>query len=159
MENLSEKHLKVSAIKNGTVLDHIPAEQLFRVLDILKLRDCKNQITIGFNLDSKQYGKKGIIKIAEKFFEDDELNYIALIAPKATVNIIKDFVVVEKKQLSIPESVIGAIKCANPVCVTNHEKIQTSFITTVKDGEVLLKCHFCEKSTSNKEIQIVTNNR
>ena len=93
---MSQKELKVSALENGTVLDHIPAENVYKALEILDLKDIESQITIGINLVSKQHGKKGIIKIADKFFEDDELNKLSLIAPDATVNVIRDFKVVEK---------------------------------------------------------------
>ncbi|MCI2082398.1 MAG: aspartate carbamoyltransferase regulatory subunit [Bacteroidales bacterium] len=157
MEN--EKQLKVSAIKNGTVLDHIPSGQLFKVIDILHLSECNNQITIGFNLESKMYGRKGIIKIADRYFADEELNYIALVAPNATVNIIKDFEVVEKKKLSIPDTVVGTVKCGNPVCVTNHEPIKTIFKTVVKDGKVQLLCHYCEKTTDVNDLTIIRNSR
>ena len=96
MENNNEKQLKVSAIKNGTVLDHIPSGQVFKVIDILGLYDSPHPVTFGVNLDSKSMGSKGIIKISERFFKDDELNKIALVAPNASVNIIRDFEVVEK---------------------------------------------------------------
>ena len=101
MEN-SEKYLRVNAIKNGTVLDHIPSEQIFRVIDILGIADSTNPVTFGINLESRSMGKKGIIKLAERFFKDDELNKIALVAPMASVNIIRDFEVIEKKVLTIP---------------------------------------------------------
>ena len=94
---MSHKELVVSALENGTVLDHIPAENVYKALDLLDLKDIENQITIGINLTSKAQGKKGIIKIEDKFFEDDDLNKLALIAPKATVNIIRDFKVVERR--------------------------------------------------------------
>ena len=80
MENNNEKQLKVSAIKNGTVLDHIPSGQVFKVIDILGLYDSPHPVTFGVNLDSRSMGSKGIIKISERFFKDDELNKIALIA-------------------------------------------------------------------------------
>ena len=103
-ENTSEmetndKQLIVSALENGTVLDHIPADQVYKALDILDLKGADHQITIGINLKSKQLGRKGIIKIADRIFADDDLNRLALIAPKATVNIIRNFKVVEKKKL------------------------------------------------------------
>ena len=87
---MTHKELVVSALENGTVLDHIPAENVYAALEILGLKGIESQITIGINLTSKEYGKKGIIKIADRFFEDDELNRLALIAPNATVNIIRD---------------------------------------------------------------------
>ena len=102
---MTRKELVVSALENGTVLDHIPAENVYKALDILNLKGISNQITIGINLNSGYFGKKGIIKIADKFFEDDELNKLALIAPKATVNVIRDFKVVEKKKLVMPHEI------------------------------------------------------
>ena len=102
------------------------------------------------NLASKIHGKKGIIKIADIFFEDEELNKLALIAPNATVNVIRDFKVVEKKKLEIPKEVIGIARCKNPKCVTNHQPIKTKF-ATVQDGDkISLKCHYCEKISSIK---------
>ena len=149
---MSRKELVVSALENGTVLDHIPAENVYKALNILNLKGVESQITIGINLASKIYGKKGIIKIADKFFEDEELNKLALIAPKATVNVIRDFKVVEKKSLVMPEEIVGIAKCKNPKCVTNHQPIKTRF-TTINDGtEVSLLCHFCEKITDAKHI-------
>ena len=87
---MTHKQLVVSALENGTVLDHIPAENVYKALDLLGLKDIQNQITIGINLNSKAQGRKGIIKIENKFFEDEELNKLALIAPNATVNVIRD---------------------------------------------------------------------
>ena len=91
------KELKVSAIKNGTVIDRIPAKNLFKVITILGLDKIENQITFGTNLESKKLGRKAIIKISDKDFQEDELNKIALVAPEAKLNIIKNYTVVEKK--------------------------------------------------------------
>ncbi|MGM9748682.1 MAG: aspartate carbamoyltransferase regulatory subunit [Candidatus Cryptobacteroides sp.] len=146
---MTRKELMVSALENGTVLDHIPAENVYKALDILNLKGIENQITIGINLASKRDGKKGIIKIADRFFEDEELNKLALIAPKATVNIIRDFKVVEKKTLEMPEEIIGIAKCSNPKCITNHQPIKTRFKTIEKDDKILLLCHYCEKISDN----------
>ena len=149
---MTRKELVVSALENGTVLDHIPAENVYKALDILNLKGIESQITIGINLNSKVYGRKGIIKIADKFFEDDELNRLALIAPKATVNVIRDFKVVEKKQITMPKEIIGMAKCMNPKCVTNHQPIKTRFTTIAKGDEISLLCHFCEKVSDTKGI-------
>ena len=149
---MSRKELVVSALENGTVLDHIPAENVYRALDLLNLKGIENQITIGINLNSKAQGRKGIIKIEGRFFEDDELGKLALIAPHATVNVIRDFKVVEKKELELPKEVIGIAKCRNPKCVTNHQPIQTWFKTIDNGNEISLLCHFCEKSTSIKKV-------
>ena len=147
---MTRKELVVSALENGTVLDHIPAENVYKALDILNLKGIESQITIGINLSSKIHGQKGIIKIADRFFEDKELNILALIAPNATVNVIRDFKVVEKKKLSIPKEVISVVKCRNPKCVTNHQPIKTWFTTAHENEEITLKCHYCEKNTSIK---------
>ena len=147
MEKNDGQQLKVSAIKDGTVLDHIPSSQVFKVIDILGLSGSEHPVTFGVNLDSKSMGRKGIIKISERFFRDDELNKRALIAPNASVNIIRNFRVAEKKVLAIPETVSGMVKCINPMCVTNHEDIPTKFKPIVKGSEIQLLCHYCEKIT------------
>lgn len=149
---MTRKELVVSALENGTVLDHIPAENIYKALDILNLKGVENQITIGINLASKLYGHKGIIKIADKFFEDEELNKLALIAPKATVNIIRDFKVVEKKKVELPKEIFGIAKCRNPKCVTNHQPITTRFTVNVKGNETSLLCHYCEKISDTKKV-------
>ncbi len=149
-----KKELSVNAIKDGSVIDHIPSEYLFKVISILKLDECDNLITFGTNLGSKRYGKKAIIKIADKFFEDADLSKIALIAPNARLNIIKDYDVVEKRNVSIPNEIIGIAKCFNPKCITNSENITTKF-TLVDPENVSLKCHYCEKITTKDHLEIL----
>ncbi|MCG6187634.1 aspartate carbamoyltransferase regulatory subunit [Maribellus maritimus] len=145
--------LKVSAIKDGTVIDHIPAKNLFTVITILGLDKIENQITFGTNLDSGKLGTKAIIKVSDKFFENDEINKIALIAPHAKLNIIRDYEVVEKKIVKIPEVIKGIVKCFNPKCITNHEKISTCF-TVISKESLELKCKYCEKITSQDQIKM-----
>ena len=150
--NTTNKELVVSALENGTVLDHIPADKVYKALDILNLKGVENQITIGINLSSRAQGKKGINKIADKFFEDEELNKLALIAPKATVNVIRNFEVVEKKTLTMPEEIVGIAKCMNPKCITNHQPIKTRFTTIDNGNEISLLCHYCEKISDTRGI-------
>ncbi|GAB1452303.1 aspartate carbamoyltransferase regulatory subunit [Draconibacterium sp.] len=145
--------LKVSAIKEGTVIDHIPAKNLFNVISILGLDVINNQITFGTNLESGKLGAKAIIKVSDKFFEDDEINKIALIAPHAKLNIIRDYLVVEKKVVETPDSISGIVKCFNPKCITNNERIKTSFRVVVKDP-ISLKCKYCEKITNANQISM-----
>lgn len=152
------KELKVSAIKNGTVLDHIPANQLFEVITILGLKECGNQITFGMNLESKLLGKKAIIKVADRFFEETEINKVALVAPDAKINIIRDFEVVEKKILRVPDEINGIVKCANPKCITNHQPVTTKFRTTYEGGTLKLHCHYCEKNTGSDNLKIIVEN-
>lgn len=151
---MKDKQLIVSAIKNGTVIDHIPAKNLFKVISILNLDQIDSQITFGTNLDSKKLGSKAIIKIADKYFLDEEINKIALVAPQAKLNIIRDFEVVEKRVVEVPDSFVGFVKCVNPKCITNHENITTKF-TVVSKSEVALKCNYCEKITQQDQMVIV----
>ena len=157
MEN-NIKKLKVSAIENGTVLDHIPSQQLFKVINILDLTNCPNQVTFGSNLDSKLLGKKAIIKVADRFFEEAEINRVALVAPDAKINIIKDFEVIEKKVLHVPDEIVGIVKCANPKCITNHQPITTKFKTGYENGVLKLHCRYCEKNTGSDNLKIITEN-
>ncbi|MDR1225524.1 MAG: aspartate carbamoyltransferase regulatory subunit [Prevotellaceae bacterium] len=150
-----EKQLKVSAIKNGTVIDHIPASNLFKVIEILALSHCKNQITFGNNLESKKLGSKAIIKIADRFFADDEVNRIALVAPQAKLNIIKNYNVIEKRTVEIPDEIHSIAKCMNPMCVTNHQAIPTKF-KVISRQEVTLQCAYCEKITDQERLVILS---
>jgi aspartate carbamoyltransferase regulatory subunit len=149
------RELKVSAIKDGTVIDHIPAKALFKVISILGLDKIKNHLTVGNNLDSEKLGKKAIIKISDKFFEDDEINKIALIAREAKLNIIRDYQVVEKKVVKVPEKINGIAKCMNPKCVTNDQSVTTRFTIEMEDGDIALRCHYCEKITDYEHIEIL----
>ncbi len=145
------KALQVAALKSGTAIDHIPSDQLFKVVKLLKLHELKNRITIGNNLNSRKMGTKGIIKIADKFFEEDEINRIALVAPKVKLNIIKDYDVVEKRRVSLPDVLTGIVKCNNPKCITNNEPMPTRFNVVDKD-KVILQCHYCEIKINKEEI-------
>ena len=104
---MAKKELQVSAIENGTVIDHIPADKLFDVINVLGITGMDNAMTFGANLKSSKLGKKAIIKIWDKFLEDDEVNKLALVAPSAKINIIRDYDVVEKKTVNVPEKVEG----------------------------------------------------
>lgn len=149
-----EKKMKVSAIKDGTVIDHIPAQNLFKVMSILALDTTGHQVTFGTNLESKRLGKKAIIKVADIFFQDEEINKIALVAPDAKLNVIRQYQVVEKKIVNLPEDIIGLAKCMNPKCITNHEDMLTRF-TVVQKKPVALKCSYCEKITDSQHLEIL----
>ena len=148
------KELKVAALRNGTVIDHIPADKLFKVVSILHLDTCLNQITLANNLDSAKIGSKGLIKISERAFAEDETNKIALIAPNAKINIIRDFVVVEKRPLILPDEIREIVQCTNPVCITNNQPVTTRFHVLKHDDEVMLKCHYCEREVRRDKVKI-----
>ncbi len=148
------KQLSVSAIRNGTVIDHIPSGNLFKVILILGLDRIDNQITFGTNLESDRLGSKAIIKIADRFFEEEDINRIALVAPEAKLNIIRDYDVVEKHVVTVPKSIKAIAKCFNPKCITNHENVLTRFSVT-NSSPVALKCHYCEKITDEEHLTII----
>jgi aspartate carbamoyltransferase regulatory subunit len=149
-----EKELKVAALRNGTVIDHIPADKLFKVVSILHLDNCLNQITLANNLESAKIGSKGLIKISERALAEDETNKIALIAPNAKINIIRDFIVVEKRPLILPNEIREIVQCANPVCITNNQPVTTRFHVLKHDDEVMLKCHYCEREVVRDKVKI-----
>ena len=151
---MKDKILEVSAIKNGTVIDHIPASNLFKVISILGLDKVDKKITFGTNLESAKLCKKAIIKLSDTFFKDKAINKISLVAPQAKLNIIKNYEVVEKKIVEIPDEVVGIVKCVNPKCITNNEKIVTKF-KVISKKEVQLKCHYCEKITDPEHMVII----
>lgn len=153
-DNFKKKlKLKVSAINNGTVIDHIPSENLFKVISILGLQKVKTQITFGANFESEKLGSKAIIKLSDVFFEDDEINKISLIAKNANLNIIREYEVVEKRLVEVPDKIIGIVKCFNPKCITNNEEIITHF-SVISKNPIDLKCKYCEKITHEDQIVI-----
>ncbi len=155
MENNSKQARVVSAIENGTVIDHIPADALFKVIRILGLSQLSNQMTFGVNLNSLRLGKKGIIKIADKFFKPEEINRIAMVAPHAKLNIIRNFEVVEKLEVRLPLEIVGIVRCVNPKCITNNNPVTPKF-EVLSDNPVSLRCHYCERITDQSHMEYIT---
>jgi len=120
---------------------------------MLELEKMPNTITIGNNLLSEKMGTKGMIKISDKYFEEDELNRIALIAPHVVLNIIKDYEVVEKRTVVLPDEIVGLVKCNNPKCITNNEPMPSRFEVIDKEKGTL-KCHYCERKINKEDIII-----
>lgn len=153
MSTEKKKELQVAALENGTAIDHIPSCQLFKVASLLGLDKMDNTITIGNNLHSNKMGSKGMIKIADKFFKEDEINRIALVAPNVMLNIIRDYEVVEKKTVVLPDELVGLVKCNNPKCITNNEPMATRFHVIDKEKGTI-KCHYCERKINKEDIVI-----
>ena len=141
----------VAAIQNGTVIDHIPSEKAYQVAQLLKLAELDTPVTIGYNFRSKKLGRKGIIKVEDKFFTDEEISRLSVVAPNIVLNIINNFEVVEKKTVTTPEEIHGIVKCNNPVCITNNEPMKTYF--HVLNG--ILTCHYCEKEQDINKVELV----
>ncbi len=149
-----KSELKIRAIENGTVIDHITANKSLHILKILGLPDenTKN-VTIAMNVSSKEMGRKDILKIENRELDHQELNQIALIAPKATINIVRDFKPVKKDKIGVPDNIISIIKCTNPKCITNNrnEPITPMFHVVNKNPPVV-RCHYCEKLIKTEDI-------
>jgi aspartate carbamoyltransferase regulatory subunit len=148
---MAKNEMLVAAIENGTVIDHIPSEKTYQVAQLLGLQNLETPVTIGYNLLSKKLGKKGIIKVADKFFTDEEISRLSVVAPNIVLNIIHDYEVVEKKTVVTPEEIKGIVKCNNPKCITNNEPMATYF--HVADG--ILTCHYCEKEQDINKVELV----
>ena len=151
---MKKEELQVVALKNGTVIDHIPTDKLFTVVSLLGLKNSESNITIGNNLTSKKLGKKGLIKVADRFFTDEEISRLSVVAPNVKLNIIRDYEVVEKKEVVMPDVVKGIVKCGNPNCITNNEPMTTIFHVLCKENGVL-KCHYCEKEQNKESIKLL----
>jgi len=148
---MQKNEMLVAAIENGTVIDHIPSEKTYQVAQLLKLQELTTPVTIGYNFLSKKLGKKGIIKIENKFFSDEEISRLSVVAPNIVLNIIRNFEVVEKKTVRTPSEIKGIVKCNNPKCITNNEPMATHF--HVANG--ILTCHYCEKEQDINKVELV----
>lgn len=149
-----KKELQVAALENGTVIDHIPSDKVFIVVALLGLENTDSNITIGNNFESKKLGKKGIIKVADRYFTDEEVSRLSVVAPNVKLNIIRHYEVVEKKQVLMPDELKGIVKCNNPKCITNNEPMQTWFHVIDKE-QGILKCHYCEKEQQKDNIKLI----
>lgn len=150
---MNKKERLVAAIENGTVIDHIPAEKTYQVALLLGLFNLMTPVTIGNNYLSKKIGKKGIIKVSDKFFTDEEISRLSVVAPKIVLNIIRDYEVVEKKTVDTPDELRNIVKCNNPKCITNNEPMQTIFNVVDKDSGIL-KCHYCDKEQDINNVEL-----
>ena len=150
---MNKKERLVAAIENGTVIDHIPAEKTFQVVNLLELQNLSTPVTIGYNFSSSKVGCKGIIKVSDKFFTDDEISRLSVVAPNIILNIIHDYEVVEKKQVITPDELHGIVKCNNPKCITNNEPVSTIFNVVNKEAGAL-KCHYCDKEQQMDKVEL-----
>ena len=151
---MSKKERLVAAIENGTVIDHIPSEKTYEVANILGLQNLDTVVTIGYNYLSKTIGRKGIIKIENKFFTDEEISRLSVVVTNVVLNIIRNYEVVEKKKVETPDELRGIVKCNNPKCVTNNEPMDTIFTVTDKEAGTI-RCHYCDKEQNISEVQLI----
>ncbi len=138
-----KKERKVDAIKNGTVIDHIPAGKAFKVIEILKIKNT-DMISLGMNLPSVKQDSKDILKVENWELSHEEVNKITLVAAGATLSIIRNFEIVEKYNVKLPSEVKGIIGCPNKKCITNKIKDLSRFYVESDDG-TKMRCHYCER--------------
>ena len=148
----NKEQLMVAALENGSVIDHIPTDKLFTIVQLLQLDKFNNEVIIANNLDSKVMNRKGLIKISEKFFTEDEISQLAVVCPKIKLTVIRNFKVVEKREINLPGTLINIVKCANPVCITNNEPMRTYF--NIHNATRTAKCRYCGKEQSLDNIKL-----
>lgn len=147
------KKLLVSAIKNGTVIDHISVGHALKIIRLLDLPAEKKIVTVGLNLPSKISGKKDIIKVEGRELTSAEVNEVAILAPTATINIIKKYEIIKKFKVEIPTKIEHVIVCPNPKCITNNEKMNSLFQVEKLVDTIKLTCHYCERSYRQEDIR------
>jgi len=150
------KEIRVTPIKNGTVIDHIPSGRALKVLRILGITgEVNSTVTVAMHVPSKVLGWKDIVKVEDRELHSKEVDKIALIAPKASVNVIRNFNVAEKYAVKTPDRVVGILKCGNPNCITNQrEPVESEFFTRVKEP-LTLCCKYCEREIEDVAAAIV----
>lgn len=152
--SMKREKFMVAAIQNGTVIDHIPSSKLFEVVRLLHLEEIRgSSIMVGYNLKSRKMGHKSIIKVSDKFFTDAELNLLSVVAPNVTLCVIRDYELVEKKCVTLPDDIHSIVRCANPKCITNNEPMSTRFHVIDRNAGIL-RCHYCEKEQLLDKIKL-----
>lgn len=142
----------VEAIANGTVIDHIPPEATLKVAAMLTKTG--DQVFIGMNLRSGRIGRKGVVKISNREIDKRMASCLALVAPSATVCIIRDYAVAKKEQVELPPRFDDVARCANPNCVTNHEKWGTRF-AVVSSNPLTVRCQYCERTFDSGDLALL----
>lgn len=148
---MGKEQLMVAALENGSVIDHIPTDKLFTIVKILGLDKTNEEVVIANNLESKMMGRKGLIKIAEKFFTEDEISKLAVVCENIRITVIRNYEVAEKREIKLPENLVNIVKCANPVCITNNEPMKTRFRVI---NPLTVKCHYCGKEQKIENIKL-----
>lgn len=151
---MTTKTLSVSAIQNGTVVDHITTDQTLRIMHMLRLLDKKHMVTVGFNLPSKRMKFKDLIKIENHELTPEEANQITVFAPDATINIIKNYDVVKKLSTTLPDSIKSIFICPNADCITHSEPVESFFYIRENGKMMKLVCKYCEKSFERNQVKV-----
>jgi len=146
------RELRVRPIKDGTVIDHVKAGQALNVLKILGITPgSKEIVSMVMNVPSKKMGSKDIVKVENRELRENEVAQISLISPEATINIIRNYEVVEKYKVTPPDHVVGMLRCPNVNCISNTSEPVTSKFIVIKEegGGIKLRCYYCERVLSD----------
>jgi len=148
-----EEELRVQKIRNGTVIDHIKAGSALDVLTLLGVTGKEGYtVSIALNVPSKTFGKKDIVKIEERRPDPREVDMIAIVSPEATINIVKDYQVVDKKRVELPETIKRHVRCINPNCITNGTEPIVSLQDVVQKTPLQLRCRYCDRVVEHVQI-------
>ncbi|MCX7122309.1 MAG: aspartate carbamoyltransferase regulatory subunit [Gammaproteobacteria bacterium] len=150
---MTNKTRMIEALSNGTVIDHIPAGQALRLIELLKLKDSPHAITVGLNLESKRLGKKDILKITGRYLTEKESAEVAVFAPDARINIVKDYDIIEKRRSALPAELHKILVCPNVRCISHSEAIDSHFEVEADRTDIRLSCHYCEGVFSRSDIR------
>lgn len=155
MTQTKKSELKIKAIENGTVIDHITANKALHILKILGLPDKDtHNVTVAMNVSSSEIGRKDILKIENRELDAEELNQVALIAPKATINIIRNYEPIKKDKIQLPDKITSIIRCTNSKCITNWENEPiTPIFNVITKNPPVVRCHYCEKLIKTEDIE------
>lgn len=148
-----KKELKVKSIRNGTVIDHIKQNRAANILSMLNLPDDQTPVMVAINVESSNMGKKDIIKIEGRELSEEEVDKLVLLAPEASINIIREYEIINKFNVQLTDEIVDVVKCSNPNCITNsNEPIQNKFYVQSKEP-VILRCHYCERTMDYDDIE------
>ncbi len=150
------RELRVTPIKNGTVIDHIPAGMALKVLKILGIGDgVASTVTVAMHVPSRLMGWKDIVKVEDRELAAREIDKIALVAPTASVNVIRNYNVAEKHRVALPDRAVGILKCGNPNCISNtKEPVESEFLVRSKNP-LRVFCKFCDRELEDIPAHIV----
>ncbi|OGS48592.1 MAG: aspartate carbamoyltransferase regulatory subunit [Euryarchaeota archaeon RBG_16_68_13] len=150
------RELRVTPIKNGTVIDHIPAGMALKVLKILGIGDgVASTVTVAMHVPSQAMGWKDIVKVEDRELGTREIDKIALIAPSASVNVIRNYNVAEKRRVALPDRAVGILRCGNPNCISNaREPVESEFVVRSK-APLRIYCKYCDRELEDIPSHIV----
>jgi aspartate carbamoyltransferase regulatory subunit len=148
------REYKVYQIENGTVIDHLPHWSSLKVLELLGLRSSRHLVTLGIGLDSEQMGSKDLLKVENRELSQSDIDKLALVAPQATINLIRNSKRVQKLKVRVPDRIDGLVRCPNVGCITRHEYVPTRFSTLSREP-LELACYYCNVKFSVAEVELL----